>query len=116
MEFRRHDWYIDLFDMQFNWKVSLVSLLPFSCCILQGMAVEEATLKSGFTHCLFGLVIGLGSGYNRSVIRQRYRIKGDKVSDCFTSLLFCLPAAQEYNEVHFREEKMLSIGRKNRKE
>ena len=110
------EWNTELFDYQTDWKISCLSLIPFSCCVLQGIAVKEATLKNGYAHCLLGLLIGCGSGYNRTIIRERYHLKGDYLSDCLYSLLLCFPTAQEYREVYIREGRMRSIGRRNLKD
>jgi Cys-rich protein (TIGR01571 family) len=111
MNIQRLDWEIKLLDWEKNKNTILISLIPFSCCVLQGIAVNRATLDNAFLHGLIGVVPGIGSGYNRYLIRQRYHLKGDYFTDCFLSLLLCLSAAQEYKEVEFREARMKSINK-----
>lgn len=117
MEIRNQNWSVELFDIRSDWGLALISFfIPFSCCIMQGLAVQEATLKNCCGHCLIGLAIGCGAGSNRSLIRQRYRIKGDYQTDCLISILCCFSSVQEYKEVNFREKRMRIVGLKNLKD
>ena len=102
------EWNTSLTDFTAGSLASYGAIIPFGCCILQGISIQRATLKSGISHCLIGLIPIFGLGYNRSIIRDRYLIKGTSNDDYILSLACCLSTSQEYREVEYRENRMRS--------
>jgi Cys-rich protein (TIGR01571 family) len=114
MNMPRLEWSTTLFDLSTTPILLGISLIPFACCVIQGISVQRATLKPFLIHCLIGFLPILGSGLNRYIIRERYSISGDFTTDALESLFFCFPVTQEYREVEFRESRMQEIYRKPR--